>query len=94
MTKKASRKEPYAYTAPSEGVTLAIKAIATGTANEGQQMLALRWIIEDLCGTYDLSYRPQSDRDTVFAEGKRYVGLQLVREINIILNRRTDNVST
>lgn len=87
------KKEPYAYVAPTEGITLAIKSVAAGTANEGQQRLAMKWIIEELCGTYDLSYRPQSDRDTTFAEGKRYVGLQLVREINININRRKDNVS-
>lgn len=53
-----------------------------GKASDGQQRLALKWIIERLCGTYDLSYRPDSERDTVFAEGKRRVGLQLIHELN------------
>lgn len=87
-----AKKEPYAYAVPSEKVTLAIKGVASGTANEDQQKTAMSWIIKELCGTYDLSYRPQSDRDTVFSEGKRYVGLMLIQEINININRRKPNV--
>jgi len=45
----------------------------------------MSFIVNQICGTYDLSYRPDSDRDTAFAEGKRMVGLQLVKfsKINI-----------
>ena len=64
-------------------ITLAIKGVATGTANENQQRAAMKWIVEELCRTYDLSYRPGSDRDTAFAEGKRFVGTTLVGEINL-----------
>ena len=57
----------------------AIQAVARGTAEPHQQMRALRWIVEAACGTYDLSFRPESDRDTAFAEGRRFVGLQIVK---------------
>jgi hypothetical protein len=69
---------------PDGADTMAIKALATGTANEGQQRRALKWIIEAACGTYDLSFRPGPDgeRETAFAEGKRHIGLQLVKHIN------------
>lgn len=40
---------------------------------------ALRCIVEKLAQTYQVSYRPQSDRDTAFAEGRRFVGLQIVK---------------
>ena len=65
--------------------TLAIKALAAGNASEPQQKRALDWIINTLCGTYDLSYRPgeTGDRDTAFAEGKRFVGMQLVTQIKL-----------
>lgn len=72
---------PAPYTEPD---TMAIKALATGTASEGQQRRALDWIINTLCGTYDLSYRPDSERNTAFAEGKRFVGLQLIKQIKLI----------
>lgn len=61
----------------------AVKALSTGTANDAQQKRALDWIIRTVCGTYDLSYRPDSDRDTVFAEGKRHVGMQIVKMMKL-----------
>ena len=63
----------------------ALQALAAGTATAEQQQAALKWIIETACGTYDLSYRPGSDRDTVFAEGKRFVGLQIVKLVKLNL---------
>lgn len=61
----------------------AVKAVMAGTASEGQQRRAMAFIVNQICGTYDLSYRPTSDRDTAFAEGKRFVGLQCVKFANI-----------
>lgn len=60
------------------------KALDAGVANSGQQKAALTLIIEDLAGTYDLSFRPGLDgaRATDFAEGKRHVGSQIVRFLN------------
>lgn len=62
----------------------ALKSLQTGTANEGQQKLALKVIVEKLCRTYDLSFRPGEDgaRATDFAEGKRFVGLRIVAVLN------------
>jgi hypothetical protein len=56
----------------------AIQACWNGTADEVQQRKAMETIVTGLCGYYDLSYRP-SERDTAFAEGKRFVGAQLVK---------------
>ena len=60
----------------------ALKGLANGTATPDQQKHALDYIVRVLCGTYDLSYRPTSERDTAFAEGRRFVGLQLVKLLN------------
>ena len=62
----------------------AIQALHRGDATADQQKRALDYIIT-MAGTYDLSYRPESDRDTAFAEGKRFVGLQIVKAINLNL---------
>lgn len=62
----------------------AIQALARGDATPDQQKRALDWIITS-AGTYDLSYRPNSDRDTAFAEGKRHVGLQIVTKLKLNL---------
>lgn len=61
----------------------AIQALANGTADAAQQQRALKWIIHQLCCTYDLSYRPGEADETTFAEGKRFVGLQLVKALHL-----------
>ena len=53
---------------------LAIKSLGAGVANEGQQILALKWIVEKACGLYEMSFNEDSERLTAFAEGKRFVG--------------------
>jgi len=58
---------------------LAVQALA----QDGRHERALRWIVETVCRTYDLSFRPESERATAFAEGKRYVGLQIVKAIKL-----------
>lgn len=59
----------------------AMRALVAGNANEGQQRRALNWIINSAAGYYDLSFRPGIDgaRATDFAEGKRFVGAQVVK---------------
>lgn len=59
-----------------------------GTASADQQRRALKYIIEVLCGTYDMSYQPgdgDGRRDSDFAEGKRFVGNQIVKFVNMNL---------
>ncbi|MGH8266650.1 MAG: hypothetical protein ACRETS_04970, partial [Steroidobacteraceae bacterium] len=50
------------------------------------QRRAMRFIVEQLCGTYDLSYRSEKPLDTAFAEGKRMVGLSIVKFIALRLD--------
>lgn len=63
----------------------ALQAVAKGVANEGQQRRALSWIVEVCADTYGLSYRGDKTHDTSFAEGKRAVGLQIVKLTKINL---------
>jgi hypothetical protein len=59
----------------------ALQAMARGEADAAAQQRALKWIVEAACGTYDLSFRPAPDgeRATSFAEGRRFVGLEIVK---------------
>lgn len=75
--------EPWKPAPYGDADIAAFKALAAGVANEGQQQRALAWLIHQAARTYDLSYRPESDRDTAFAEGARWVGLQIVKLINM-----------
>jgi hypothetical protein len=64
---------------------MALKALARGEATPDQQRSAVAWMIGS-AGTYDLSFRSDvdgGDRETAFAEGKRFMGLQLVKLINM-----------
>lgn len=58
----------------------AMQAVAYGRASEEQQKRAYAYIVHVLCGTYDVSFRPgDSSRETDFAEGKRFVGIQCAK---------------
>ena len=78
----ASPWKPPAWEPPDVS---AIQALNRGDATPDQQKRALDFIVR-LAGTYDLSYRPDSDRDTAFAEGKRFVGLQIVKFLHLNLS--------
>lgn len=71
----------------------AFQALATGNADADQQRRALAWLVA-CAGTYDMNYRPGpgGDRDSAFAEGKRHVGLQVVKltRLNVGALRRTE----
>ena len=60
----------------------ALQALAKGIANEGQQKRALDWIIQ-AAGTYDATFFPGQPDVTNFAEGKRHLGLQIVKLLNL-----------
>lgn len=58
----------------------ALKALAKGRADAGQQVMCLNIIIEKLSGTYQPSFRPDEwggARATDYAEGARSVGLRI-----------------
>lgn len=71
--------------APAEydlATVMAIRALLSGTANEGQQKAGMDWIITKAANLYDMSYRPDKDggaRATEFHEGRRFVGSQIVK---------------
>ena len=79
MAKRPAPGSPFAgVDAYDTAIVGAIKAVHR--TPEGQR--AFKYIIEVLAAYYDLSYRA-NDRDTVFMEGRRFVGAQLVKLINL-----------
>ena len=64
----------------------AVQAVAQGRASEDQQRRAIRFIVDSICGTYDMPYRPggaEGARDTDFALGRMFAGQQIVKFINL-----------
>lgn len=70
----------------------AFQALSTGTATPDQQRRALKWLIEVGAGAYEFQYYP-SDRDTVFALGRGFVGQQVVKllKLNLMTLRRAEH---
>lgn len=80
MRKPAPKRhpwEPYDWSKDTNGLR-ALQALAAGNANEGQQLQALETIYQ-IAGLDDLSYRPDNTHDTAFAEGKRFVAMQILK---------------
>jgi len=72
------KKEPWLPPDYDDRVIYAMRALAEGKATEGQQRIIWRWL-GYVTGVEEMTFRPGQDgtRDTDFAEGKRYVGLQM-----------------
>ena len=64
----------------------ALQAVWAGTANEGQQITALIFILDDLCGRASNQYY-QSERDTAFALGKKFIGDHIAGALNAKLGK-------
>jgi len=80
---KAEPWKPSHYDVPD---VVAVQALHRGEADADQQQRALKFVIEQLCGTYDLQFRPgahEGDRSTCFAAGKAFVGQQLVKLLHL-----------
>lgn len=92
----APRIEPWKPPAYEIADAAALQAVALGRASEEQQRRAYRYIVEAIAGTYDQSYRPtgvNSYSDTVFAEGRRFVGLQMVKFAKLNLDKLRGKVT-
>lgn len=68
---------------------VALQMVAVGKATDVQQKRAIDVIINKFCETYGLSFRPDEDggeRATAFAEGKRFVGSELILALKSNMN--------
>jgi hypothetical protein len=68
---------------------IALKALEAGEATPDQQKRALRVITLQIACADELSFCPEhkgGDRETAFAEGKRFVGFQLRKLIQTPLH--------
>lgn len=73
-------KKPPFFNAPWEPADAsAIQAIQRGEADAAQQKRALDWIIKIAAGTYNVSFQPGMADATAFAEGRRFVGTEIVK---------------
>lgn len=69
---------PYLPPVVSQEQAFAIKALFAGQANEAEQGMAMRFIACVLCEVDGITFR-DDERHHCFAEGKRFVGHQILR---------------
>lgn len=75
---------------------IAYRALCRGEATPEQQLRVFKHLVEIIAGYYDISYRNEKDggeRATSFAEGRRFVGAQVVKLTKLVpseRNNRTD----
>lgn len=67
----------------------ALQAMRRGEAAPEQQTRAMEFIVGDISDRNGMSFRPgpEGERDTAFAEGRRFVGNQIVKITNTPLSR-------
>lgn len=78
--RKIATELPYAPWKCDKRTTLAFKALEAGNANEEQQKHALNYLIKIGCRTYDMDWFPD-ERVSSFAAGRRFVGQEIVKQL-------------
>jgi hypothetical protein len=82
------KEQPWHLPDHDEEVVYAVRALGQGVANAEQQQVFWRYLMYVTAASEefaDVSYRPDAmggERNTVFAEGKRFVGLMFRRLLN------------
>jgi hypothetical protein len=74
-----TRKTPPGTPAPAladYAEVMAVKALASGTANDRQQQIALKWIVEKAARRFDDPWSPDQ-RETDFNLGRMRVGMSI-----------------
>ena len=56
-----------------------LQALSTGTATPEQQKEALKYIVEDLCSTYGVTFDPDNVRLDAHNQGRAYIGHAIVQ---------------
>lgn len=70
----------------TSSISMAFKSLQKGTASPEQQKNAIDFLIKFGCRTYDTDWFPD-ERVSSFAAGRRYVGQQIVRFINLKIGK-------
>ncbi len=85
---------PWMPVAYKKADVAALQAMRRGEANADQQVRALEFILDTICDRNGMSFRPgglEGDRDSAFAEGRRFVGNQIVKLTKLPLSKIKDN---
>lgn len=79
----AGKREVWHPPEYTKTIALAVQAVASGNATEGQQKMAMEWIVKVAAATYDEPFRPGQPDVLTYMLGRRSVGLAIVKLINL-----------
>lgn len=71
----------------------AMRAMAQGTASEGQQKLAFAWVINVACRVDESTHWPGDSHTTAYLEGRRSIAADIVRLIKAKPGKEKDTPS-
>lgn len=83
--------EPWRPAPYDDADLAAYRALSLGEASADQQRRVFRHLVEVTACTYDISFRDDrsgGERATAFAEGKRFVGLQVLKLSKLVPSDR------
>lgn len=93
QSKPASKREPWHPAKYEDRHIYAIKALLRGDATPDQQKFAMEWIVQSAAMTHEQSFYPKDPLVTAFVEGRRSVGLQIIKLANLkVQSKRGDIV--
>lgn len=87
---KLEDREPWMPVEFDKADANALQALERGEADADQQKRALWWVINKACMNYDQTFYPGGDegrRLSDFAQGRRFVGLSIVKLLKLALSR-------
>ena len=82
LRRRLPRQEPWSRVIPTKREAYAARAMEVGNANSVQQAIFMD-LVYRISGVRDLEFRPESERASAFASGKRFVGLQIALIANL-----------
>ncbi len=83
------KSTPFAPASYTDEVVAAVKAVAAGNASPGQQKACLEWIVHQVAMTYDETFVPAQPDLSDYLAGRRNVGLQIMKLVNVPTEKLT-----
>lgn len=75
---------------PTKQQGIALQALQRGEANEGQQKIALLYITNVIARPHDILFVPGDDGQTAFLNGRAFVGMQILKTLNVNVGKLQD----
>lgn len=72
-------------TAPSADEMAALRALMRGNAGEGQQRLAVAYVMRELCGVGSVPFTGESSHGTAFRAGSLAVGIAMAAIADVVI---------